>query len=864
MTNSDHGSVEESSVGSRTDSIVPSFQEDFLGHVISLPNNANQRDDTSQGRSRASAASPSIVLEQSSPLSTPRAQTYNENGLQANSNTSYNMDNSDEASSVGALPDIDDILSDTGVNFDNIENITLELPNEFMTRNNGKGSNEKSDNSTSSHSTKSQDLKRHETVPNSGRPHLNTQSLGTDLSVDTASDMSVGRIRTKANGISNSISDSTKPRIKDPSRNRSSSHQSDAKIARRSRSPKMQANPVRFSEENIELNLYPPNPKRLSNSPNWDEGKTMYHSGRNTSSNAFYSSPGLLSIGSTFLFNNKTLLTQTSQRLENSKCLEHIHIIPDNILLHIFSFMGIGYVEDHAYNLVCKRWYMTLSLDILWRDRYFAYFTSKTVQQNPPLLTHVKEFDLPQKNKFRYHLITLRKKKYFLKQRILLQNRHEKSRKYFLFNSFVLNPLVAIICFMVSTITFGLQEDEVIAKNDRNTLLFVFLPFFASFLFSVVGNISLGLRETMFCKHGFFDASHFIHFLAIIFGQYTFYFCAFLYGLKWFWFKSALWTAFTIPCICIYVIFVGLCYGYVIHKYIRRRILFYELKNDYKKLKPGTADYFDFAYRLRSHKRREFYSKSKYITQPVDGDFIEFSEDDGDTEDLTEEDYEDSFDDSTAFDDETESASKNTKTDEMVSAPKNKERKKESIPKVTLYEEFEKQELSQRITDISTTTILLYIFIILLMIGLEMLLIPLKIDAIITSSWISIFIPIWIIILLLICGCPAWVTWEIATKTILDKKTISTSVDPIVGEDIKRKNKNDTERQCAFFAFASVPMCVFIPLMVAVIVLVSTLDGANIPFSVSCALFAFWEFVIGGIYLMVVIPYTLTHNAYDV
>ncbi|KAF0979857.1 hypothetical protein FDP41_001010 [Naegleria fowleri] len=615
---------------------------------------------------------------------------------------------------------------------------------------------------------------------------------------------------------------------------------------------------VRFTEDNIDT-------KDVNLSARLTSPKISESGGNNF----LYSSPALINLGTNVLLSvkNSNSTEKSDSNLKND-CL--VMKLPDLVLLHIFTFLGIQYVEDNNYNLVCKRWYMTLCMDCLWRERYLTFFNSKHIQNNSMLLSYSHDFDFPQRNKFRFHLIRLRKKKYFLKQRILLQNRHENSRKYLLFNSLVLNPLVAIVCFMISTITFGLQEDGVIAKNDKNTLLFVFLPFFASFLFSIVGNISLGLRETIFCKHGFYDASHFIHFVAIVLGQYTFYFCAFLFGLKWFWFKTSLWTSFSIPCLCVYTLFVGFCFAYILHKYVRRRLQFADMLKERPSLKVNTPDYFYFAYKIRAHKRREFYSKAKYISQPYDEDFIEFSEDEASNGTETEEDddgdYEDTFDDSTAFDDETESASKCTRTDEMVSTPKARERKKEA-PKITVFQEFENQAHKQHITDISTLTILTFIFVILVMIGVQMLLIPLKIDGIISEPWRTVFTPCWLIMFILICGLPAWITWEIATKTNLDKKTISVSVDVISdesGKKSKMKYEPDQQQHYAFFTFGACPLCITIPLLISLIVLVSTLDGANIPFVVSASLFAFWEFVFGGLYLMIVTPYTLARNVWDV
>ncbi|EFC47214.1 hypothetical protein NAEGRDRAFT_78867 [Naegleria gruberi] len=617
---------------------------------------------------------------------------------------------------------------------------------------------------------------------------------------------------------------------------------------------------VRFQEDNIiDNNLHHQISKRLTSSPRAEDDQRMIAS--NFFTNA--SVPNLLSIGSNIFFSGNKTSTVTSNNVDKYKDTTNVLSLPDNIMLHIFSFVGIQYAEDNNYNMLCKRWYVLLCLDYLWKERYFNFFNSRSIQANPMLLSYSKDFDFPQRSKFRYNLILLRKKKHLLKQRLLSQNRHEKSRRYFLFNSFVLNPLVAIICFMISTVVFGLQEDGVIPKNDRNTLLFVFLPFFTSFLFSIVGNVSLGLRETIFCKNGFYDISHFIHFLVIVLGQYTFYFCSLLFGLKWFWFKTSLWTSFSIPCLCIYIMFVGFCFAYILHKYVKRRIQFQDMRKDRPNLSVNSPEYFYFAYRLRSHKRREFYSKAKYIAQPYDDDFIELSEDE-DMGNDTDEDLEDTFDDSTAFDDETETTSR--KTDEMVSTPKTRERKKETA-KLSVFKEFDNQMHIQDITDISTLTIIVFIFLILFMVGLEMILVPLKIDGIIVSSWSSVFVPLWIVMFILLCGLPSWITWEICTKTNLDKKTISTSVDVITEEFSKAttKNKNDPERyQRAYYSFVACPWCFTIPLFVALVVLAATLDGANIPYVVSCALFAFCEFVIGGLYLMIVIPYTLAHNVWDV
>ncbi|KAG2389517.1 hypothetical protein C9374_014077 [Naegleria lovaniensis] len=615
---------------------------------------------------------------------------------------------------------------------------------------------------------------------------------------------------------------------------------------------------VRFTEDNVD-----------TKDTNLSDRLTSPKISESVGNSFLYSSPALMNLGTNVLLSVKNSnSTEKSESNIKNDCL--LLKVPDFVLLHIFTFLGIQYVEDNNYNLVCKRWYMTLCMDCLWKERYLTFFNSKHIQNNSMLLSYSHDFDFPQRNKFRFNLIRLRKKKYFLKQRILLQNRHENSRKYLLFNSFVLNPLVAIICFMISTITFGLQEDGVIAKNDKNTLLFVFLPFFASFLFSIVGNISLGLRETIFCKHGFYDASHFLHFVAIVLGQYTFYFCAFVFGLKWFWFKSSLWTSFSIPCLCVYTIFVGFCFAYILHKYVRRRLQFADMLKERPNLTVNTPDYFYFAYKVRAHKRREFYSKAKYISQPYDEDFIEFSEDEAsngtETEEDDDDDFEDTFDDSTAFDDETETASKGTRTDEMVSTPKPRERKKEA-PKITVFQEFDKQTHNQHVTDISTLTILIFIFIIIVMIGVQMLLIPLKIDGIITEPWRTVFTPCWLIMFILICGLPAWITWEIATKTNMDKKTVSVSVDVISDESAKKsKMKYDPDQQqhYAFFAFGACPLCITIPLLISLIVLVSTLDGSNIPYVVSASLFAFWEFVFGGLYLMLMTPYTLTRNVWDV
>ncbi|KAL9647884.1 hypothetical protein ABK040_008157 [Willaertia magna] len=528
------------------------------------------------------------------------------------------------------------------------------------------------------------------------------------------------------------------------------------------------------------------------------------------------------------IISSNYIISNVNTKLEVCDKPSSILRIPDDLYLYIFSFIGFQYVEDNGYNLVCKRWYLILCQDLLWKERYFNLFNSRSIQNNAIILTHIREFNSLVKNRYRYNLIKLKRKKEILKNRLLLQNRYEKSRIYLLFNSFVINPFVSIICFIISTIAFGLQEDEIIEKNDTNILLFVFLPFLVSFIVSIIGSISLGLRETIFCKMGFYDLSHFIHYFVILIGKYTFYFCTFVYGLKWFYFKTTLWTVATIPCICLYILFIGISFGFILNNYIKRRIEFNKVKKKFAKCQQGEGDLNDFLLELRAYKRFEYYSRSKYIIQPFDEQYIDFSEDDDEEEEEIE--YESSTDESsTGFDD--------TTFDNTTSSNYNRRKSRNTPPRenfnnnnTTINNQTKRSiptELvnlikTRQLTDISTITLFCSLMITAVMIGFEMLLIPMKMDGIISSSWGAVFLPIWLIMVLVLCGSPIWVIWELSSNTILDKKTIET-------EESKAKTKD--ERQCAFFAFSVIPVFIFAPLFVGLIVLAATLEGATVPYS---------------------------------
>jgi hypothetical protein len=555
--------------------------------------------------------------------------------------------------------------------------------------------------------------------------------------------------------------------------------------------------------------------------------------------------------------------------------------IPEDSLLNIFCFLNKD-STDISVNLVCRSWHSVAIHDILWQDEYLAFINNKSHQRHSGLLTYVREFTSIHKKDFRKHLINARKERDRFKKRTLAENDYRNLRKYLFLNTLVLVPIIFTLCLIASTLLVGAYADGYLGQGLQN-VAYVFIPQGVAMFMSIQGIISFLLRETILFKYGFYDQVHLLRFLILSLLPLTFYVCIICIVLKLFILQSVPFTILTIPCLVVYISYCCIAVGVLVKRYSKKRLELRRIINQLRKNSILSADNEDNL-QAQQEKRRRYedakemllvwqkhrvFTRSRYLVQPTSKHYTDVSDDEDDVaqSSLSSEVSESVSDYS---DDRTE------KTEEELAD----EHMQLMVTRI------------QRNDDVSIGLLYTTISIIMLCIGLTILILPLKIDGYISSSWAACLTPLYLLMCTYIVGIPTFLAWQFLTDTGMTELLYAFDAHKRKGHRNRRKPRraigrevvggihwsrirklfasttqhnydngdDDTEKDVGFCAFSVIPICLGIPGIIALALITASLSGASMPMIAGCAVLAFWEFLLTGLFIIFALPFALTHN----
>jgi preprotein translocase subunit YajC len=554
--------------------------------------------------------------------------------------------------------------------------------------------------------------------------------------------------------------------------------------------------------------------------------------------------------------------------------------IPDDTLQNVIRFLNPNDSATISLNLTCKSWYHASINDTLWRDQYLTFINNKANQKHSGLLTYVREFTTPHKSEFRTHLINARKLRHRFKIRSLAEDSHSTLRKYLFLNSLVLAPFVFMMCLIASTILAGAFADGYLNQG-----VYMFIPQFFAMNMSIQGTISFLLRETILFRHGFYDRIHLFNFLVLSFMPLTFYICLVVIIFKAFITRSVPWTVHMIPCLVIYILYCVMTLSVLMRRYSKRRREFRhiiaELKQNSLLLEQDNGDLQvqrekrkkleEAQAKLVEWQRHRVYTRSRYVVQPESERYADFSDED---------DYSSSSSETTITHSSSTSDEQSDDATEQTEEQQADEKTQQMVSRI------------QRNDDVSVIMLYSCVGFSVLCIALEIIVLPLRIDGYTSASWAACLIPLWLLLATLMLGTPTFLAWQLLTDTGMTE--LIYSFDPRYAKQGKRRkskrivrrtnvigglrwervrrvfasttqhnydNQDDeTEKDVGFCAFSVVPICLFAPGIVALGLITASLQGNEIPMLAGCSVLAFWEFLLGGFFIIFALPFALSRN----